>query len=222
MANLITIGRLLLLFVAIALIYTRSYPAVVLAIALIVIVFISDGLDGFVARRQGSASEFGAMLDIAGDRVVENALWIVFAQLGLIGVWAPIVVMTRGFLVDAMRSVTYVAAGKSAFGENSMMRTALSHFLAASRFMRALYGVAKAVGFIFLTGLFGSTLISAEGSLLSGLYANDAWLAAGWFTVYLALALTIIRGIPVLIDAMYYVGQPGRSDAYNKTWEEDR
>jgi CDP-diacylglycerol--glycerol-3-phosphate 3-phosphatidyltransferase len=222
MANLITIGRLFLLFVAIALIYTRSYPAVVLAIVLIVIVFISDGLDGFVARRQGSASEFGAVLDIAGDRVVENALWIVFAQLGLIGVWAPIVVMTRGFLVDAMRGFTYAAVGKSAFGENSMMRTALSHFLAASRFMRGLYGVAKAVGFIFLTGLFGSTLMSAEGSLLSGLYANGALRVAGWFTVYLALALTIIRGVPVLVDAMYYVSQPGRSDARDETLRGDR
>ena len=216
MANLITIGRLLLLFVAIALIYTRSYLAVVLAIFLIVIVFISDSLDGFVARRQGSASEFGAVLDIAGDRVVENALWIVFAQLGLIGVWAPIVVMTRGFLVDAMRSVTY-AAGKSAFGENSMMRSALTRFLAASRFMRGLYGVAKALGFIFLTGLFGSSLISAEGSFLSALYANGAWRVAGWTTVYLALALTIIRGVPVLIDAMYYVSQPARSQRREKS-----
>ena len=217
MANLITIGRLLLLFVAIALIYTRSYLAVVLAIVLIMIVFISDSLDGFVARRQGSASEFGAVLDIAGDRVVENALWIVFAQLGLISVWAPIVVMTRGFLVDAMRSVTYAAVGKSAFGENSMMRTALTRFLTASRFMRGLYGVAKAIGFIFLTGLFGSSLISAEGSLLSALYANGVWRVAGWSTVYLALALTIIRGVPVLIDAMYYVSQPARSQPREKS-----
>lgn len=222
MANLITIGRLLLLFVAIALIYTRFYPAVVLAIILIVIVFISDGLDGFVARRQGSASEFGAVLDIAGDRVVENALWIVFAQLGLIGVWAPIVVMTRGFLVDAMRGLTYATAGKPAFGENSMMRTALTRFLAASRFMRALYGVAKAVGFIFLTGLFGTTLISAEGSLLDGLYTNGVWRAVGWFTVYLALALTVIRGVPVLIDAMYYMTQPAESRDREESLKGDR
>lgn len=204
MANLITIGRLVLLFVTIALIYTRSYPLAVLSIALIAVVFVSDGLDGFVARRRGSTSEFGAVLDIAGDRVVENALWIVFAHLGLIGVWAPLLVMSRGFLVDAMRSVSYTA-GKSAFGENTMMLTPLSRFLAASRFMRAFYGAAKGAGFLFLTGAFAVSLPAAEGTLLASAYDQRLLRGLGWFMVYSALALTIIRGVPVLFDAMYYV-----------------
>jgi CDP-diacylglycerol--glycerol-3-phosphate 3-phosphatidyltransferase len=218
MANLITIGRLLLLFMTIALIYTRFYPAVVLSIFLIAVVFVSDGLDGFVARRRGSASHFGAVLDIAGDRVVENALWIVFAQLGLIGVWAPLVVMTRGFLVDALRSVSYYATGKSAFGANTMMRTPATHFLAASRFMRALYGVAKAVGFVFLTGLFGAELAAAAGTWLAALYSSDLLRAVGWITVYTALALTIIRGLPVLVDVLYYVRRSGNSPDRPQTY----
>jgi CDP-diacylglycerol--glycerol-3-phosphate 3-phosphatidyltransferase len=204
MANLITIGRLVLLFATIALIYTGSYPLVLLSIALIAVVFVSDGLDGFVARRRGSESEFGAVLDIAGDRIVENALWIVFAQLGVIGVWAPLLVMSRGFLVDAMRSVSYTA-GKSAFGENTMMLTPLSRFIAASRFMRAFYGAAKAAGFLFLTGLVAVGLPAAEGTLLASVYAQPLVRGLGWFMVYSALALTVIRGVPVLFDAMYYV-----------------
>lgn len=204
MANLITIGRLFLLFVTIALIYARSYTFAVLSVALIAVVFLSDGLDGFVARRRGSTSDFGAVLDIAGDRVVENAYWIVFAHVGLVGVWAPLLVMTRGFLVDAMRSVSYTA-GKSAFGENTMMLTPLSRFLTASRFMRAFYGVAKALGFVFLAGLFGSELASARGSTLAELYESDLLRVVGWFMVYSALALTVVRGVPVLFDAMYYV-----------------
>jgi CDP-diacylglycerol---glycerol-3-phosphate 3-phosphatidyltransferase len=30
-------------------------------------------------------------------------------------------------------------------------------------------------------------------------------LVVGWFMVYSALGLTVIRGVPVLIDAMYYI-----------------
>jgi CDP-diacylglycerol--glycerol-3-phosphate 3-phosphatidyltransferase len=206
MANLITIGRLFLLFVTISLLYTRSYLVLVLCVVLIAVVFLSDGLDGYVARRQKTASEFGGIIDIAGDRVVENALWIVFAQMGLIGVWAPLVVMTRGFFVDAMRSVTF-AAGKSAFGENTMMRTPITRFLTASRFMRAFYGVAKALGFVFLTGLLAAR--TAPDSAFGGLYDVDAFRVLGWFMVYASLALTVIRGVPVLIDAMYYVRGPG-------------
>ena len=205
MANLITIGRLLLLFGTVGLIYTRSYPVVVLSVFLIAIIFISDALDGYVARRRHAVSDFGAVFDIAGDRVVENTLWIVFAHLGLIGVWAPLLVTTRGFLVDAVRSVSYTA-GKSAFGENTMMRTPVTRFLAASRFMRAFYGVAKAFAFLYLTGLFAADL--ATDSTMADIYAVDAVRAVGWFMVYATLALTVIRGVPVLIDAMYYVRQP--------------
>lgn len=206
MANLITIGRLVLLFVTIALIYSRSYPLALLSIGLIIVVFFSDGLDGFVARRRNSTSDLGAVLDIAGDRVVENALWIVFAHLGLIGVWAPLLVMTRGFLVDAMRSISYTQ-GKSAFGENTMMLTPLSRFLTASRFMRAFYGTAKTIGFVFLTGLFAATLPAAAGGGFDALYSQGWLRAAGWFMVYAALALTVIRGVPVIVDAMYYLRQ---------------
>jgi CDP-diacylglycerol--glycerol-3-phosphate 3-phosphatidyltransferase len=204
MANLITGGRLLLLFVTIALIYTRSYPVVAWCTLFIAIISVSDGLDGFVARRRNSTSEFGAILDIAGDRVVENALWVVFAQLGLIGVWMPLLVLTRGFFVDAMRGMSY-RQGKTAFGENTMMLTPLSEFIAASRFMRAFYGVAKALGFVFLTSLFAAHV--GDAHWFGDFYRHDSIRFIGWFMVYSAIALTIIRGVPVLLDAMYYVRQ---------------
>ncbi len=208
MANLITFGRLLLLFVSIALIYTRSFSVVAWCTLLIGIIFASDGLDGFVARKRQSESEFGAVIDIAGDRVVENALWIVFAQLGLIGIWAPLLVLTRGFLVDAMRGMSYTA-GKTAFGEKTMMRTPLSQFIAASRFMRSFYGFAKALGFVFLTSLFAAHI--APVSWLGRFYSHESVRFLGWIMVYSALSLTVIRGVPVLIDAMYYIGQPKKS-----------
>src|SRR4051794_32983327 len=86
MANLITIGRLVLLFGIIVLMYVGNVQVITLCIPLLALVFASDGIDGWVARRRGSSSQFGAMFDIAGDRVVENALWIVFADLQLIPV----------------------------------------------------------------------------------------------------------------------------------------
>jgi CDP-diacylglycerol---glycerol-3-phosphate 3-phosphatidyltransferase len=201
MANLITIGRLGILFVAIALIYTRSFPIVAVMPVVITIVFLSDALDGFIARRQGSTSEFGAVLDIAGDRVVENALWIVVAHLGLIGVWAPLLVMTRGFFVDTMRGVGY-AKGKSAFGENAMARSPITHFLTASRFMRAFYGAAKGIAFVFLIALFAARLPEGSGTLYASVMESLPMLAFGWFMVYASLALTVIRGVPVLFDAV--------------------
>src|SRR6476661_1803750 len=107
MANLITIGRLLLVFIVIALVYEGGVTTITFCIPVVALIFAADGLDGYVARKRKSTSQFGSIFDIAGDRIVENALWIAFANLGLITVAAPLLVMTRGFVVDGIRSVSY-------------------------------------------------------------------------------------------------------------------
>src|SRR3546814_3442538 len=42
---------------------------------LLLLIISLDGLDGWVARRRGETSVFGAVFDIAADRVVEAVLW---------------------------------------------------------------------------------------------------------------------------------------------------
>jgi CDP-diacylglycerol--glycerol-3-phosphate 3-phosphatidyltransferase len=199
MANLITVGRLVLLFFTLGLLYTGSASLALLALVLTIVVFAADGLDGWVARRRGSDSQFGAVFDIAGDRVVENAYWIVFAHLHLVPVAFPLIVMTRGFAVDSLRSLSY-GDGKTAFGSSTMMRSALTRWLTGSRFMRGFYGVAKAVAFCFLCGLVAAQL--APTSFVGWLYALDAVQVLGWVTVYGTIVLTIVRGLPVIYDSI--------------------
>jgi CDP-diacylglycerol---glycerol-3-phosphate 3-phosphatidyltransferase len=207
MANLITIARLLLLFVTIAMIYWGDAGVILLAIPLIAIVFAGDGLDGYVARKRKSTSQFGAVFDIAGDRIVENALWVVFAELQLIPVWIPILVLTRGFIVDGIRSMSY-AEGKTAFGADNMMRSALTEWLTAGRFMRTLYGYAKAFGFLFLAGLEAYRHRDAPDSILHQAYDWDPLRWAGWARVGVAVALTVVRGLPVIYDASALWSKP--------------
>lgn len=207
MANLITIARLILLFVAIAMIYWSSAGVILLAIVLVAIVFAGDGLDGYVARRRKSTSQFGAVFDIAGDRIVENALWVIFAELQLIPVWIPLVVLTRGFIVDGLRSISY-AEGMTAFGEQNMMRSDFTEWLTAGRFMRTLFGWTKAFGFLFLTGLEAYRHRDAPDSLIHQAYDWDPLRWAGWACVVVAVALTVVRGLPVIYDASALWSKP--------------
>lgn len=204
MANLITVGRVALLFGAIGMIYSRNYVLVVLAGIIIAIVFAGDGVDGWVARRRGSTSKLGAVLDIAGDRIVENALWVVFAHLQVIGVWIPLVVLSRSFTVDVMRSVA-LQHGKTAFGEETMARSKITHFLTASRFSRSYYGWSKALAFVFLTWMFAWQLPGADGRFLDVVYDHQVFRGVIWFLVYSSVAVCVIRGVPVLYDALYYL-----------------
>ncbi len=200
MANLITLGRIVLLFIAIWLLYTEEYAIVVLSGFLIGITFLGDGLDGWVARRRGSSSRFGAVFDIAGDRIVENVLWVVFANLHTIGVWVPIVVITRSFIVDVVRA-EMLTEGKTPFGENTMARSSITHFLTASRFTRAYYGWSKAIAFVLLAWYVAWQLPASEGTVLASVYDNELFRVVMWFLVYSSVAICVIRGLPVIYDA---------------------
>ncbi|MBP6747002.1 CDP-alcohol phosphatidyltransferase family protein, partial [bacterium] len=108
--NFITVSRVVLALATLALLYfpgakESEHQAILwTAFGLTVLVIWADGLDGYFARKLKQATKLGAILDIAGDRAVEMAYWIVFSSLGWVPVWVPLLFLVRGTFVDAMRS----------------------------------------------------------------------------------------------------------------------
>ncbi len=98
-----------------------------------------DTLDGLVARHRQEDGMLGSKLDIAVDRIVELVLWVVYANLGLISVAIPIIVIIRGGMVDTVRSFSLVW-GETSFG---MMQTKWGQRLVGSNFMRSIYGLVQ-------------------------------------------------------------------------------
>ena len=87
---------------------------------LIIFIFVSDGLDGYIARKRNETSLFGALFDIAGDRIVELTLWIVAADIDLVPIWVPLVFIIRGVIVDTIRSSNAVAEGMAPFALDAL------------------------------------------------------------------------------------------------------
>jgi len=203
-ANLITLGRILLTFVVIIL-FQFGFTERVIAVFLTIVVIYLDSLDGYVARKLGVASDFGALFDITGDRIVEHVYWIFFSSVGLVSIWVPIIFVSRSFLVDTLRSVAFAKEGKTPFGEKSMMRSALTRFLTASPVSRSVYAIGKVISFVFL----GLILV-----FQSGFEIITQWVPVDYFAdlifitgiiVWVVVAMNLIRGIPVLIDGQYYL-----------------
>ena len=159
-ANIITVARILLAFFAIYL-FGASFWGNLIATLLVAAVIWMDAWDGYVARKLGIASKLGALLDITGDRIVENAFWIYFAVIGMVPLWMPLVVISRSFVIDSLRAIAF-AEGKTAFGPDTMMKSPITKFLVASPFSRGLYGFVKAAVFIWF-GLI-LTLVSAAAA----------------------------------------------------------
>ncbi len=149
-ANVITVSRVVLALFTLALLYLPATNTILwTAFGLTVFVIWADGLDGYFARKLNQSSKFGAILDIAGDRAVEMAYWIVFASLGWIAVWVPLLYLVRGTFVDALRSQAS-EQGYTAFGAKTMMQSPLGKFLVASNFSRFTYAVVKALAFCLI------------------------------------------------------------------------
>lgn len=201
LANSITVARIFVLYAAVTLIYTQDISGLIAAIALSIVIIIMDALDGYVARRRNEVTPFGGVLDITGDRIVENVFWIVFADLDVIPVWIPIIVMSRGFLTDAIRSQA-LSEGKTAFGESTMMTSSFGRFLVSGRFMRAFYGVIKGVTFPYLI----IVLLVREPHMREANLEEHLWISHLSYEVgvYLAIFTTgvsLIRGLPVIAES---------------------
>jgi CDP-diacylglycerol---glycerol-3-phosphate 3-phosphatidyltransferase len=192
MANLITGGRFALLFVLVYLAYRASPEWQLLNAPLLLLIIALDGVDGYVARRRGEASAFGAIFDIAVDRVVENVLWVVLAHLGLVPIWVAIVFITRGCIVDSIRYAA-VARGETAFG---MMQSKWGRILVAGRFMRGFYGALKAAtfGWVFL--------MQPWPRLDPELWAawSDPLEVVTAVLVVASVVVCLVRGAPVVIE----------------------
>lgn len=191
MANLITIFRIFLIFISTFLLFRHSFNAYILALILTTTAFALDGVDGYVARKFNETSKLGAVLDIMSDRITENTLWVAFAVFGWVPIIFPIIALTRGFVVDGLRSVA-MEQGFTAFGESSMQNDKVGYFICSSKFSRVTYAVAKLIAFILMIIAKIPGIDVGIGKVL----AAGAYLAA-----IIAIEFCVIRGLPVIFES---------------------
>jgi CDP-diacylglycerol--glycerol-3-phosphate 3-phosphatidyltransferase len=208
MANLVTLSRLLLLLLVVWLFYLPPAPWAFANFFLIIFIFVSDGLDGYIARKRNETSLFGALFDIAGDRIVELTLWIVAADIDLVPVWVPLVFIIRGVIVDTIRASNAVAQGIAPF---ALMRSPVGKLIVSSKFVRVLYAVVKAAAFA------GLALQRPFPAVLPEIWSYVGWLltALTYFFVYFSVVLCVARGLPVIAEFVYsqkndILRRPGR------------
>ncbi len=192
LANWITLFRFPLLLANILILYHGTATWRMIGVALLAVGLMLDTVDGVVARARGTSSLFGSVLDIAADRTYELTLWLVFADLGMIPMVIPLVVIARTTLTDAFRSIG-VAHGIPPFDQH---RSSLGRFLVGSPFMRTGYALTKIVTFL------GLALVQAWHGMPPGalpLLKGIAWLALGF---------CVFRGLPVIVSSLRrYWGQ---------------
>jgi len=94
--NLICIMRMLLVAPIVMSLLDKNYPQ---ALWLIVIAGLSDGLDGFLARRFNWTSRVGGLLDPFADKLLFVSVFASLTYMGLVPLWLFAVVIGRDSII---------------------------------------------------------------------------------------------------------------------------
>jgi CDP-diacylglycerol--glycerol-3-phosphate 3-phosphatidyltransferase len=175
-ANRLTLSRLLLTVLFVAALSSSWAYARTSALIIFLIAGLTDFIDGEIARRYGSITNFGKLMDPLVDKIMMAAAFISLVPLKAVPAWAATAVVARDFLITGLR----------------LMASAKGRVLPAERLGKQKTSW-QVITVIFFLGL----LAIAELR-----YANErstwwfrAWHDAGPVLVWITVALTIYSGL---------------------------
>jgi cardiolipin synthase len=94
--NLISILRI---FLSIPVVWMLLEQQFGVALVLFLVAGISDGLDGFLAKRYGWQSQLGGLLDPLADKVLLVSSYLSLALIGVVPVWLVLLVILRDLVI---------------------------------------------------------------------------------------------------------------------------
>jgi len=110
--NLFTVLRLAAVPFLIASLGARRYR---LALALIFAAGFTDALDGFLARRFGWVTRFGAYLDPIADKAMLVSVYVMLAYIGIAPIWLLTLILGRDLLILLMVAYAFLATSIRSF-----------------------------------------------------------------------------------------------------------
>ena len=171
MANYITILRIILIIPVLILASPEPSSFNWIALMLFIIAGITDHLDGYVARRTGSTSSLGALLDLVADKllIITSLFYLVSYESSLLLIIPSLVIVIREIVISSFRQflaenqgfnpvkVTLLAKSKTTlqifaislliispnFGHMFWLLTIIAFWLAAYVSVHSLYGYLK-------------------------------------------------------------------------------
>ena len=104
-SNALTLSRLVAIPLLMALVLLRFPYHDQIAAGLFIVFSLTDTLDGALARRSGTVSDFGKFLDPLADKLFVLSVLIVLVQEGLVAAWVVVVIFSRELIITILRSV---------------------------------------------------------------------------------------------------------------------
>ena len=190
--NKITIGRIVLAFIFMIALFCSGLASKILALVIFLAAAATDYLDGYLAKKYNSISDFGKIMDPVADKILTLAAFLAFVEMKLVPAWMVVIIIMRELLITSIRLRALMKKEVLAAGKGGKHKT-VSQML--SIFVILIFIVIKEAG------------VSTFG------FWNDSfeyWYRQLIFILMLiTVALTIISGVSYLIGNKKYLFNNG-------------
>ncbi len=143
--NLLSLSRVALTPAIGYFLWKGDNQSTVICAALLVVAGITDGLDGYLARRLGQISDMGKVLDPTADKVMAAVLVVLLILYRDFPIWLAVVIVGRDLLI-LIAGIVLLRGKKVVVGSNLTGKYAFSAIavLLGSYVIRFKFGIATA------------------------------------------------------------------------------
>lgn len=191
LANILTIVRLLLIlpFVLFFKLQFGVYLFVILTLLIFIIAYITDFIDGMIARKTDTVTEFGQVFDPIADKLLSMAHLLVIFNQGKLPILILALFILREIFVTALRVESNVIMPASNYGKYKTIALA----------------IAQTIIILFPYSTILNTVLLLPALALSIISAYDYYKAVSTTKLDMRLLMQIVRFIcvPVLIFMPY-------------------
>ena len=101
--NKITILRMVLTFVFMLFLFTKSVFGKTMALATFLVAAFTDYLDGFLAKKYNHITDFGKIMDPVADKILVIAAFLAFVEMKLVPAWMVVIIILREMVITSIR-----------------------------------------------------------------------------------------------------------------------
>ncbi|PIP67718.1 MAG: CDP-diacylglycerol--glycerol-3-phosphate 3-phosphatidyltransferase [Candidatus Omnitrophica bacterium CG_4_9_14_0_2_um_filter_42_8] len=103
LANKLTISRIVLAGIFIWFLFIKGPAAKFMAFAIFLAACITDYYDGYFARKAGSITAFGKLMDPIADKILILGAFLAFVEMEIIPAWMVMVIIARELVITGIR-----------------------------------------------------------------------------------------------------------------------
>ena len=185
--NLLTVSRLFLAALMMALLAAPVPFGKSAALLVFVLAGITDYLDGHLARKHHAITSFGRLMDPLTDKVLVCAAFVSFVEMQLVPAWIVVIIISREFLVTGLSLLAASRGGNIPVGKCGKHKT--------------VWQIVAIVALLLGAAVRNDLLRAAPGDLLAGYDLAFK---------YIALAISAaVAMITIASGSMYYYQNRG-------------